>query len=72
MDSFTEIVKAWGRAEMADDLSTPSERVPEERVRGWERFDNIPDKHWQELLKRAPERNICISADLLVNLAARD
>ncbi len=66
MKSFTEIVKAWGRKNMASDLS-----VPKERVRGWERFDGIPDEYWQELLDKAPERNIEISPDLLIDLAAR-
>ncbi len=71
MDSFTEIVQTWGRANMASDLSVPGEQVPEERVRSWERFNTIPDKHWRRLLNKAPARNISISPDLLIDLAAR-
>jgi len=67
MESHREIVRAWGRETLAADLN-----VPKERVRAWERFDSIPAGYWQKLLKRASERNICISADLLISLAARD
>ena len=66
MKSHSEIVRAWGRDEMAADLD-----VPKERVRAWERFDCIPDKYWRELLNKAPERDISISPDLLIDLAAR-
>ncbi len=67
MKSFAEIVKAWGRKNMASDLN-----IPKERVRGWERFDGIPDEYWQELLDKAPERNIEISPEILIDLAARN
>ncbi len=67
MNSFTDIVMVWGREELAADLS-----VPVERVRGWERFNLIPNKHWQELLNKAPERNIKISPELLIDIAAKD
>ena len=67
MESFTEIVRAWGRTKMADDIG-----VTEERVRNWERLDSIPDDFFRRLLDKAPERNIEISPDLLINLAARN
>ncbi|KKK55593.1 hypothetical protein LCGC14_3073010 [marine sediment metagenome] len=67
MESFTEIVKTWGRADMAKDLG-----VTEERVRNWERLDSIPDDFFRRLLDKAPKRNIRISPDLLIDLAARN
>ena len=67
MKSMTELVVAWGRKELAGDLG-----VPVERVRAWERFNTIPDKHWRELLDKAPKRNIKISPELLIDLAARN
>lgn len=66
MDSFAEIVRTWGRDQMATDLC-----VPKERVRAWERFDTIPDEYWKEILATAPKRNIKLSPRLLINLAAR-
>ena len=67
MKSYAEIIRAWGRAEMAADLG-----VPKERVRSWERFDTFPDEHWKLALELAPTRNIEISPDLLIELAARN
>lgn len=67
MDSFSEIVRAWGRDVMASDL-----RVPKERVRAWERFDTIPDEYWKEILATAPKRKIKLSPEILISLAARN
>ena len=67
MDSFTDIIRAWGCERLASDLS-----VPKERVRSWERFNTFPDEHWKLALKLAPNRNIEISPDLLIDLAAKD
>jgi DNA-binding transcriptional regulator YiaG len=67
MKSFSEIVRKWGRENLAADL-----QVPKERVRAWERFDTIPDEYWKEMLATAPQRNIRISPNLLIDLAARD
>ena len=67
MQNFTEIVETWGRTELAADLN-----VPKERVRGWERFNTIPDEYWKKLLSKAPDRNIDISGDLLIELASRE
>ncbi len=67
MESHSEIVHAWGRETLAKDLN-----VPKERVRAWERFGSIPAEYWRELLNKAPERNIHISGDLLIDIAARD
>ena len=52
---------------LADDAG-----VDIEAVRGWRKRDSIPAKYWRELLNKAPERNIRISPDLLIDLAARN
>lgn len=67
MQSFTEIVESWGRAELAADLG-----VPKERTRQWSRDDTIHAKYWRGLLEKAPERGIRVSPELLIDLAARD
>ena len=67
MESYREIVQTWGRQTLASDLN-----IPEERVRAWERFDSIPAGYWQNMLNKAPERNINISGDLLINIAAKN
>lgn len=67
MHSNREIIRTWGRQQLATDLG-----VPKERVRGWERWDSLPASYWRELLNKAPERNIDISGDLLIDIAARD
>ena len=67
MNSYTEIVNTWGVTEMAFDLG-----VPKERVRGWKRYDTLPPANWKRLLEKAPARNIKISPDLLIDIAARD
>ena len=46
--------------------------VDVETVRGWRKRDSIPAKYWRELLDKAPKRNIRISPDLLIDLAARN
>jgi len=66
MESFTKIVEAWGRLEMASDLG-----VPKDMPRQWSRDDSIAAKYWRELLNKAPARNINISGDLLIDLAKR-
>ena len=67
MNSHREIVRAWGQGTLAADLN-----VPKDRVRGWYRNDGIPEEYWRELLNKAPERNISITGELLINLAARN
>ena len=67
MNSYTEIVNTWGVTEMAFDLG-----VPKERVRGWMRYNMLPPANWRRLLEKAPSRNIDISPDLLIDLAARE
>ena len=67
MESHREIVQTWGRQTLASDLD-----IPEERVRAWERFNSIPAGYWQDLLSKAPERDIDISPELLIELAARN
>ena len=67
MDSNREIIRTWGIKRLAEDLG-----IPRERVRGWERWDSLPASYWRELLNKAPERNIHISGDLLIDIAARD
>ena len=67
MNSFTEIVESWGRSELAFDL-----KVPKERTRQWSRDNSIAAWYWKDLLSKAPERNIDISGDLLIDIAARD
>ena len=66
MHSFTEIVETWGRTELAIDLG-----VPKERARQWSRDNSIPQWYWKGLLSKAPERNIEISPEILIDLAAR-
>ena len=68
VQSFTEIVETWGRKEMAADLNLSNKDMP----RQWSRDDSITAKHWKRLLEKAPERNISISPDLLIDLAARN
>jgi len=67
MRSNTEIVIKWGRALLAADLD-----IPEDRVRNWERSDSIPKEYMREMVEKAPERNIQISDELLIDLAARN
>ena len=67
MESHREIVQTWGRQALASDLE-----IPEERVRAWERFDNIPAGYWQNMLNKAPDRNIDISPEILIRLAAKN
>ncbi len=67
MNSNTEIIDQWGRVLLAVDLG-----IPPDRVRNWERHDSIPKEYWRELLNKAPERNIRISPELLIDLAARN
>ena len=67
MNTYADIVNAWGRERMASDFD-----VPKERVRSWERFNTFPVEHWKLALKLAPNRNIEISPDLLIDLAAKD
>ena len=62
-----EIITTWGRGRLAKDLD-----IPKERVRSWVRQNSIPVGYWQKLLNKAPERNIHISGDLLIDIAARD
>ena len=67
MQNMAKLIDTWGRAELAKDLG-----VPKERVRGWRRHDVLPPKYWKRLLEKAPARNIKISPDLLIDIAARD
>ena len=67
MESQREIVQTWGRQTLASDLG-----IPEERVRAWERFDSIPAGYWEEMLSKAPDRDIEISPEILIRLAARN
>jgi len=67
MESFREIVETWGRQQMATDLG-----VPKERARQWSRDNSIPQWYWKGLLAKAPDRNILVSPELLIDLAARD
>ena len=52
---------------LADDAG-----VDIEAARGWRKRDSIPAKYWKVLLNKAPERNIDISGDLLIELASRE
>jgi len=67
MESFTEIVESWGRQQMATDLG-----IPKERARQWSRDDSITAKYWKDLLSKAPDRDIDISPETLIRLAARN
>ena len=67
MQNISDLIDVWGRAELAHDLG-----VPKERVRGWRRHDTLPQKYWKRLLKIAPDRNIDISPEMLIDLAERD
>ena len=68
MKSFTQVMCAWpSMALLAEDAG-----VDVEATRGWRKRDSIPSKYWRRLLNKAPERNINISSDLLVDIAARD
>ena len=67
VNSFREIVETWGRRQMGLDLG-----VPKERARQWSRDDSITAKYWKRLLAKAPDRNIDVSPELLIDLAARD
>lgn len=67
MNSFTEIVETWGRKEMVVDLGLSNKDQP----RQWSRDDSITAKYWRRMLDAAPKRNIHISPDLLIDLAAR-
>jgi len=67
MDSFREIVETWGRTKIANDLG-----VPKERARQWSRDDSITAKYWQDLLSKAPSRDIDISPEVLIRLAAKN
>ena len=67
MQNFSEIIEIWGRPEMSDDL-----KVPPDMPRQWWRDNSIPAWYWRRMLNKAPERNINISADLLIDIAARD
>jgi len=66
MTTYTEIIKAWGREKMAQDLC-----VPKERVRGWERYNKFPAKNWKLALEVAP-KPIGLSPNLLIDIAARN
>ena len=65
--SNRKMIRAWGRAILAFDLG-----IPLDRVRNWERSNSIPKEYWRELLDKAPERNIKISPEMLIDLAARN
>ena len=67
MESQREIVQTWGRQTLASDLN-----VPEERVRAWERFNSIPAGYWKEMLSKTPDRDIDITPETLIRLAARN
>lgn len=68
MKTFRDIISAWPGVDfLAVDIG-----VGVETVRGWWKRDSIPVKHWKRLLDKAPERNISISPDLLIDLAARN
>lgn len=67
VNSFTEIVETWGRAELASAMG-----VPKERARQWSRDNSIPQRYWKRLLAEAVEREFPISPDLLIDLAAKD
>ena len=67
MESPRKIVQTWGRQTLASDLD-----IPEERVRAWERFNSIPAGYWEEMLNKAPGRDIDISPEILIRLAARN
>ena len=66
MRTNREIIRMWGRGQLAADLG-----IPKERVRGWERWDSLPASYWRELLNKDAERNIDISGDLLIDIAAK-
>ena len=66
MKNFTEIVETWGRTNMVADLG-----VPKDMPRQWSRDNSIPAWYWRRLLNKAAERNIAISPDTLIDLAAR-
>lgn len=68
MNSFEQIINAWPSiGEFANDMG-----VNVETARGWRKRDSIPAKYWKRLLNKASQRNISISADILVDLAARN
>ena len=68
MDSFENIICGWpGMDVLASDAG-----VDVETVRGWRKRDSIPAKYWRELLDKAPKRNIKISPELLIDLAAKN
>ena len=67
MNSFTQVMCAWPKISLlADDAG-----VDIEAVRGWRKRDSIPARYWKKLLDKAPERNIEISPEILIDLAAR-
>ncbi len=66
MESNAEIVKVWGRDKMAEALS-----VPKETVRSWQRLDTLPKEYWKDILRCAP-RDMALSPELLIDLAARN
>ncbi len=66
MDDFFEIVEIWGRPEMSADL-----KIPKDMPRQWWRDNSIPAWYWRRMLDKAPERNIDISNDLLIDMAER-
>jgi len=67
MKDFTEIVETWGRTNMVDDLG-----LPKDMARQWSRDNSIPAWYWRELLSKAPGRNISLSPEILIDLAARN
>lgn len=86
MESYSDVIQTWGRAEMVADLApnlgvslepaTDEEKAElqrlKDRVRKWDQLDILPVEHWQTLLEIAPSRDIDISPELLIELAARD
>ena len=86
MESYSDLIQAWGRGEMLSDLApglgislepTTDEEKAElkrlkDRIRKWDQLDILPVEHWQALLEIAPSRDIDISPELLIELAARD
>lgn len=65
MHSFTELIDTYGRARLAEDME-----IPVNRVRNWQRHNNIPADYWRELIELANVRGIGIDAAGLVEWAA--
>ena len=68
MKEFNDIAERWpSRAMFATDLG-----VKYTTARGWSQRDSIPSAYWRALINAGMRRNIEISPDLLIDLAAKD